>query len=177
MHAKWANMCNPLARIKPGQAIVMRGVAGSVGACATQMAKEAEASVCETVRVGVGAEPVAESERGGVQLASLSLDAVIDTIGGDALKSTCDLLRPNGTMVSFVPAPDEVYLQSKGMRAAYIILDVTRDRLERISAMVEPGMLGLPVGRGSRPRKRKHRTPHAGSAPHNSGKIVFKIAD
>ena len=33
------------ARIEPGQAILVRGAAGSVGACATQMAKEAGASV------------------------------------------------------------------------------------------------------------------------------------
>jgi NADPH:quinone reductase-like Zn-dependent oxidoreductase len=33
------------ARIESGQAILVRGAAGSVGACATQMAKEAGASV------------------------------------------------------------------------------------------------------------------------------------
>ena len=36
------------ARIEPGQAILVRGAAGSVGACATQMAKEAGASVYGT---------------------------------------------------------------------------------------------------------------------------------
>src|SRR5271166_1864214 len=38
------------ARIEPGQAILVRGAAGSVGACATQMAKEAGASVYGTAR-------------------------------------------------------------------------------------------------------------------------------
>ncbi len=36
------------ARIEPGQAILVRGAAGSVGSCATQMAKEAGASVYGT---------------------------------------------------------------------------------------------------------------------------------
>ncbi len=36
------------ARIEPGQAILVRAAAGSVGACATQMAKEAGASVYGT---------------------------------------------------------------------------------------------------------------------------------
>src|SRR5712671_6323098 len=38
------------ARIEAGQAILVRGAAGSVGACATQMAKEAGASVHGTAR-------------------------------------------------------------------------------------------------------------------------------
>ena len=38
------------ARIEPGQAILVRGAAGSVGAFATQMAKEAGASVYGTAR-------------------------------------------------------------------------------------------------------------------------------
>src|SRR5215831_14881883 len=79
------------ARIEPGQAILVRGAAGSVGACATQMAKEAGASVYGTARArdlervrALGAEPVVEGDRVGAQLASRPLDAVIDTIGGDA---------------------------------------------------------------------------------------------
>ena len=37
------------ARIEAGQAILVRGAAGSVGACATQMAKESRASVYGTL--------------------------------------------------------------------------------------------------------------------------------
>jgi NADPH:quinone reductase-like Zn-dependent oxidoreductase len=55
----------------------------------------------------LGAEPVVEGDRVGAQLASRPLDAVIDTIGGDALESTCGALRPNGIIVSVVRAPDE----------------------------------------------------------------------
>src|SRR6516162_3964414 len=147
------------ARIEPGQAILVRGAAGSVGACATQMAKEAGASVYGTARArdlervrALGAEPVAEGDRVGAQLASRPLDAVIDTIGGDALESTTEALRPNGIIVSVVRTPDDAYIRSKGMRAAYFIVDVTRDRLDRISAMIERGTLNLPVGRLSVPR-------------------------
>jgi NADPH:quinone reductase-like Zn-dependent oxidoreductase len=56
------------ARIEAGQAILVRGAAGSVGACATQMAKEAGASVYGTTRArdvervrALGAEPVVEA--------------------------------------------------------------------------------------------------------------------
>jgi NADPH:quinone reductase-like Zn-dependent oxidoreductase len=172
------------ARIAPGQAILVRGAAGSVGACATQMAKQAGASVYGTARVrdiervrALGAEPVVEGDQIGAQSASKSLDAVIDTIGGDALESTSDALRPNGIIVSVVRAPDAAYLRSKGVRAAYFIVDVTRDRLDRISAMVERGVLNLPVGEvlDLADASTAHRM--LDGAPHKPGKIVLNVAD
>jgi NADPH:quinone reductase-like Zn-dependent oxidoreductase len=172
------------ARIEPGQTILVRGAAGSVGACATQMAKQAGASVYGTAHArdiervrSLGAEPIVEDDRVSAHLASLSLDAVIDMIGGDALESTCKALRPNGIIVSVVRAPDEAYLRSKGVRAAYFIVDVTRDRLDRISAMVERGALNLPVGEvlDLADASTAHRM--LDGAPHKPGKIVLKVAD
>jgi NADPH:quinone reductase-like Zn-dependent oxidoreductase len=172
------------ARIESGQAILVRGAAGSVGACATQMAKEAGASVYGTARTwdiepvrALGAEPVVEGDRIGALLASRPLDAVIDTIGGDALESTCEALRPNGIIVSIVRAPDEAYLRSKGVRAAYFIVDVTRDRLDRISTMVQRGTLNLPVGEVLDLEDAKSAHRMLDGAPHKPGKIVLKVAD
>src|SRR5215813_516721 len=172
------------ARIEPGQAILVRGAAGSVGACATQMAKEAGASVYGTARArdlervrALGDEPVVEDDRVSAQLASWPLDAVIDTIGGDALESTCEALRPNGIIVSVVRAPDETYLRSKGVRAAYFIVDVTRDRLDRISAMIERGTLNLPVGEVLELADASTAHGMLDGAPHKPGKIVLKVAD
>src|SRR6516225_7868004 len=170
------------ARIAPGQAILVRGAAGSVGACATQMAKQAgvygAARVRDIERVrALGAEPVVESDRVGAQLASRSLDAVIDTIGGDELESTSEALRPNGIIVSVVRAPDEAYLRSKGVRAAYFIVDVTRDRLDRISAMIERGTLNLPVGEVLELADASTAHRMLDGAPHKPGKIVLKVAD
>jgi NADPH:quinone reductase-like Zn-dependent oxidoreductase len=172
------------ARIEAGQAILVRGAAGSVGTCATQMAKEAGTSVYGTARIrdiervrALGAEPIVEGDRVGAQLASRPLNAVIDTIGGDALESTAEALRPNGIIVSVVRAPDEAYLRSKGMRTAYFIVDVTRDRLDRISAMIERGTLNLPVGEvlDLADASTAHRM--LDGAPHKPGKIVLKVAD
>ena len=57
------------ARIEPGQAIPVRGAVGSVGACATQIAKEAGASVYGTAcgrdlerDRALGAEPIVEGD-------------------------------------------------------------------------------------------------------------------
>lgn len=172
------------ARIESGQAILVRGAAGSVGACATQMAKEAGASVYGTARTrdiervrALGAEPVVEGDRVGAQLASRCLDAVIDTVGGDTLESTCEALRPNGIIVSVVRRPDEDYVRSRGVRGAYFIVDVTRDRLDRISAMVERGALNLAVGEVLDLADAKIAHHMLDGAPHRPGKIVLKVAN
>jgi NADPH:quinone reductase-like Zn-dependent oxidoreductase len=172
------------ARIEPGQAILVRGAAGSVGACVTQMAKEAGAAVYGTARArdaervrALGADPVVEGDEFGGQIASGSLDAIIDTIGGDALESTCEALRPNGIIVSVARAPDEAYIRSKGMRAAYFIVDVTRDRLDRISAMVERRTLNLLVGEVIDLAEASTAHRMLDGAPHKPGKIVLKVAD
>jgi NADPH:quinone reductase-like Zn-dependent oxidoreductase len=144
------------------------------------MAKENGASVYGTARArdvervrALGAEPLVEGDRVGAQLASRSLNAVIDTIGGDALESTCKALRPNGIIVSVVRAPDEAYVRSKGVRATYFI--GARDRLDRISAMVDRGTLNLPVGEvlDLADASTTHRM--LDGAPHKPGKIV--VAD
>jgi NADPH:quinone reductase-like Zn-dependent oxidoreductase len=171
------------ARIQRGQAILVRGAAGSVGTCATQMAKAAGARVYGTARVrdvervrALGAEPVVEGDGVDAPTPSGPLDAVIDTIGGDALESTCQALRPNGIIVSIVRAPDEAYIRSKNMRSVYFIVDVTRERLERIAAMVERGTLNLPVGEVLDLAEAPTAHRMLDGAPHKPGKIVLKVA-
>jgi NADPH:quinone reductase-like Zn-dependent oxidoreductase len=169
------------ARVERGQAILVRGAAGSVGACVTQMATEAGVKVYGTVRAhdvgrarALGAEPVLEGE--GTQIAPGSVDAVIDTIGGDALESTSAALRPNGIIVSVVREPDAAYLRSKGLRGAYFIVDVTRDRLDKISAMAERGKLELRIGEILDLAEASTAHRMLDGAPHKPGKIVLKVA-
>ena len=79
--------------------------------------------------------------------------------------------------MSIVRPPDEEYVRSRGMRAAYFIVDVTRDRLDRISAMVQRGALNLPVGEVLDLTDAKIAHCMLDGAPHKPGKIVLKVAD
>lgn len=118
-----------------------------------------------------------EGDRDRTQLASRRLDAIIDTIGGDALEFAGEALLPSGIIVSVVRPPDEAYVRSRGVRAAYFIVNVTRDRLDRVSAMIQDGTLHLPVGEvlDLTDAKAAHRM--LDGAPHKAGKIVLTVAD
>ena len=111
----------------------------------------------ERVRA-LGAEPVVEGDRSGAQLASRPLNAVIDTIGDDALESTWEALRPNGIIVSIVRPPDDAYLRSRSVRAAYFIVDVTRDRLAGSRRWSSAERLTCPSARFSTSQTRKSHT-------------------
>jgi NADPH:quinone reductase-like Zn-dependent oxidoreductase len=86
-------------------------------------------------------------------------------------------LRPNGIIVSVARAPDEAYVRSKGVRAVYFIVDVTRDRLDNVSTMVERGALNLPIGEvlDLADASTAHRM--LDGTPHKPGKIVLRVAD
>jgi len=63
------------------------------------------------------------------------------------------------------------------VRAAYFVVDVTRDRLDRVSAMVERRTLNLPISEvlDLADASTAHRM--LDGAPHKPGKIVLKVAD
>jgi len=76
-----------------------------------------------------------------------------------------------------VRGPDEAYVRSKGVRAAYFIVDVTRGRLDRIRAMVERETLDLPIGEVLDLADASTAHGMLDGAPHKAGKIVLKVAD
>ena len=49
-------------------------------------------------------------------------------------------------MISTVSAPDPAEAAAHGVRAAFFLVDVTTERLARIAAMIEEGMLATAVG-------------------------------
>jgi NADPH:quinone reductase-like Zn-dependent oxidoreductase len=126
----------------------------------------------------LGAEPVLEGGRVGAGSASRSLDAVIDTIGGNALRKHLRGVAPEPDhRLRRARPPDEAYLRSKDVRAAYFIVDVTRDRLDRISEMIERGTLNLPFGEVLDLAEASTAHRMLDGAPHKPGKIVLKVAD
>jgi len=63
------------------------------------------------------------------------------------------------------------------VRAAYFVVDVTSDRLDRISALIERGTLNLPVGEVLDLADASTAYRMLDGAPHKPGKIVLKVAD
>jgi len=89
------------AQVKAGQAVLIHGAAGNVGAYAVQLAKQAELQVFATagpadldyVR-GLGAEMVVNYETTKFEDAVPPVDAVLDTVGGETQRRSFRVLKP-----------------------------------------------------------------------------------
>lgn len=97
-----------------GSTVLVHAAAGGVGSIAVQLAVHAGARVVGTASAGnhdylrsIGAEPVAygdglvEAARGA---APDGFDVILDYVGGQAIDTARDLLRPGGTVVSITDA-------------------------------------------------------------------------
>ena len=141
------------ARLQAGQTVLVLGGAGSVGACAVQLAHLHGAHVIATTSSGdgaavraLGADVVIDLREGGLERAGLQADVVIDSVGGALQSRSWPLVKRGGSFVSVVSAPDEGLAKSAGVRSAFFYVDVGTPALKRIAALVDAGTLTARVG-------------------------------
>lgn len=150
------------AALRVGESILIHGGAGGVGHVAIQLAKAVGAKVFTTVREtnadfarSVGADVVIDYGREDYVDAILretegrGVDVVFDTIGGNTLSRSPDVLAQLGRVVSIVDIsqPQNV-IQAWGKNASYhfVFTRQNRGKLDELSALVERGQLRPHVG-------------------------------
>ncbi len=168
--------------LRAGQRVLIHGAAGSVGACAVQLAREAGAFVVGT-----------DHGRGADYLRSLGLtdvvdprsdrfdriepvDLVIDTVGGDASRRSLPLLRPGGTLISVVTPPDAAEAKKRDVRASFMLVDVTTRALDEIAKRMVEKRLTLRIG-AVLPliEARRAHEMLEGTTPRPPGKLVLGV--
>lgn len=150
------------AALRVGETILVHGGAGGVGHVAIQLAKAIGARVITTAREdnagfvrGMGADVVIDYEKHDYVEAVLretggqGVDVVFDTIGGDTLSRSADVLAQLGRLVSIVDiAQPQNLIQAWGKNASYhfVFTRQNRGKLDELSALVERGQLRPHVG-------------------------------
>jgi NADPH:quinone reductase-like Zn-dependent oxidoreductase len=85
-------MLHEQAQVRAGQTVLIHGAAGNVGAYAVQLAREAG-----------------------------SVDAVLDTVGGDVQTRSLQVLKPGGVLVSSVSPPNTEEARQRNVRALFFL--------------------------------------------------------
>lgn len=150
------------AALRVGETVLVHGGAGGVGHVAIQVAKAIGARVITTVREAnfdfarsLGADVVIDYEAEDYVAAVLretagrGVDVVFDTIGGDTLSRSPDVLAQLGRLVSIVDiARPQNLVQAWGKNASYhfVFTRQNRGKLDELSALVERGQLKPHVG-------------------------------
>ncbi|MCO6690076.1 MULTISPECIES: zinc-dependent alcohol dehydrogenase family protein [Pseudomonas] len=150
------------AALRVGESILIHGGAGGVGHVAIQLAKAMGARVFTTVREtnaefvrGLGADVVIDYETEDYVAAVMretngqGVDVVFDSIGGNTLAGSPDVLAQLGRVVSIVDtAQPQNLIQAWGKNASYhfVFTRQNRGKLDELSALVARGQLRPHIG-------------------------------
>ncbi|MFF9487276.1 NADP-dependent oxidoreductase [Streptomyces sp. NPDC014676] len=165
--------------VKRGETVLVHAAAGGVGSIAVQLATHLGARVIGTASErnhdfvrGLGGEPVSHGEglaervRG---LAPEGVDAVFDTIGGDALRTSANLLAPEGRLAS-ITDPEVV---SYGGRYWFVRPDP--QDLQHLSDLADQGTVTVHVSE-TFPLDRAADAHRLNQEGRTRGKIVVTIS-
>lgn len=171
------------AQVTSGQTALIHGGAGNVGSYAVQLAKQAGLHVIATAASEdreyvqhLGAEKVVDFRTERFEESVTGVDVVLDTVGGDTQQRSFRLLKPGGILVSVVSAVPEAAQKRYGIRAAFFYVDVTTDRLNKITELFDSGKLVTDVGTVLPLADARIAHEMLGGAPHKRGKIVLSVA-
>lgn len=109
------------ADLEAGQTVVIHGAGGGVGTLAVQLAVRAGARVIGTGRANardlvlqLGAEEYLDVAHDALDHVK-GVDVVFDLVGGDVLQRSWPMVRPGGSIVSIVEAPNPERADVKGL--------------------------------------------------------------
>ncbi|MER6787185.1 NADP-dependent oxidoreductase [Streptomyces sp. NPDC000658] len=166
-------------QVKRGETVLVHAAAGGVGSIAVQLARHLGARVIGTASEAnhdfvrsLGGEPVAYGEglaervRG---LAPEGVDAAFDTIGGDTLKVSANLLAPEGRLASIADGDVVGY----GGRYCWVRPDA--EDLTRLAELAEQGVVSVHVS-DTFPLERAAEAHRLNEEGRTRGKIVVTVA-
>jgi NADPH:quinone reductase-like Zn-dependent oxidoreductase len=173
-----------LGGVTEGDRVLVHGGGGGVGHVAIQIAKALGAHVIATAGgskrkfvEGFGADEVIDYTAVDFTEAVRDIDVVLDTIGGDVVERSLEVLRPGGHLVTAVAEEDSklaAKYEAAGMRFSGIAVDPDPVALRGLVELVEQGRLRVHV-QETFPFERvadAHRLLDGG---HLQGKLVLTV--
>ena len=178
----WQSLID-IARVAPGQRVLIHAVAGGVGHLAAQIAKARGAYVLGTASAGkhdfarsVGVDEVIDYETVDFAKAANDIDVVFDLIGGEYGERSLRTLRPGGLLVSAIDRMNTELAELAahvGVRFAGISVEPDHVGLERLADLVVSGELRPHVGYRF-PLEEAARSHKLSAEGHVTGKIVLQ---
>jgi len=130
-------------RLESGQRVIVHGAAGGVGHLAVQLAARRAAYVIGTTSSSSAGADMVRSMEANQVIDSASIfergidpvDLVFDTVGGDVLARSSQLLRQGGRLVTIADEPPE------GVEATYFVVEPDGEQLAKVGDLVDEGDL------------------------------------
>ncbi|MGI5456224.1 NADP-dependent oxidoreductase [Streptomyces sp. CA-249302] len=170
-----------LARVRPGDRVLIHAAAGGVGHVAVQLAKELGAYVIGTARAAnhdrlreLGADELVDHTTTDFETAVAPVDAVLDLVGGSYGPRSLDVLRPGGLLIgaSIDPGTDEEQAAARGLRYTWVTAEPSGELLQQVTERIDSGRLRVQVQR-TYPLSEAAEAHRAIEARRTTGKIVL----
>jgi NADPH:quinone reductase-like Zn-dependent oxidoreductase len=178
----WQALVN-VAKLQPGQTILIHGGAGGVGSFAVQIAKVRGARVIATASTGnqdllkqLGADMVIDYTKTRFEDVAKDVDAVLDPVGKETLARSYAVVKKGGVVMSLVARPDPAELERLGIRGAGISVHPDAQDLTQIAQLIDVGKI-KPIVTQILPLSEAIAAQRQAATHHTRGKLVLRIAD
>jgi NADPH:quinone reductase-like Zn-dependent oxidoreductase len=171
-----------IARVQPGQRVLVHAGAGGVGHLAVQIAKARGAHVIATASAAkhdlladLGVDEAVDYREQKFEEVVAPVDVVYDLIGGDVSIRSFDVLKPDGIMISLPSAAAAAAVKAsreRGLNVLGMMVEPDGDGLEELAALVERGALRVLVAE-TFPLERAADAHRLGEQGRTTGKIVL----
>jgi NADPH:quinone reductase-like Zn-dependent oxidoreductase len=172
------------ANLVAGQTVLIHGAAGGVGVFAVQLARWAGAQVIATAsaRNGdflreLGATQVIDYTTTCFEEVVKPVDVVFDTVGGDTLQRSWQVVKPEGVLASVVsPRPSTDVAKGHDARFAWFVVEPNCEQLIQIGTLIDAGQI-RPIVETVLPLSEARQAYEQGAKGHTRGKIVLRVVD
>ena len=172
------------AAVQPGEAVLVHGGGGGVGALTVQLAAILGARVTATVRSdarelvsGFGAGRVIDVRTEAFDEIGPVYDVVIDTVGGETLDRSFGVLRRGGRLITLSAPPPVGRADDYGVTATFFIVVPNRDQLAQLAALVDSGPLRVEIAETFPLDDGRNAFESGRRSPRRAGKTVIVVRD
>ena len=172
-----------VAKLQPGQTILIHGGSGGVGSFAIQIAKARGARVIATASTAnqdllkqLGADVAVDYTKTKFEDVAKDVDAVLDPVGKETLARSYGVVKKGGIVMSLVALPDKDELQKRGIRGAAISVHPDAEDLAEIAQLIDAGKI-KPIVTQVLPLSEAVAAQQQAATHHTRGKVVLRIAD
>jgi NADPH:quinone reductase-like Zn-dependent oxidoreductase len=166
------------------QTVLIHGAAGGVGVFAVQLAHWAGTQVIATASARnrdflreLGANEIIDYTTTPFEEVVHEVDLVFDTVGGDTLERSWQVVKPGGVLVSVVsPRPTFEKAKAHGVRPVWFVVEPNREQLIQIGALIDAGHV-RPIIETVLPLSQARQAYEQGARGHTRGKIVLRVVD
>ncbi|HZS17971.1 MAG TPA: NADP-dependent oxidoreductase [Candidatus Udaeobacter sp.] len=172
-----------VAKLQPGQTVLIHGGSGGVGSFAIQIAKARGARVIATASTAnqdllkqLGADVAVDYTKAKFEDVAKDVDIVLDPVGRETLARSYGVVKKGGVVMSLVARPDPAELKKHEIRGAGISVHPDTEDLTEIAQLIDAGKI-KPTVTQVRPLSEAIAAQQQAATHHTRGKVVLRIAD